>query len=249
MSAKMRIHLLDEIRGFCVFCMVFDHALFTLGYVFYHGFSQKMFDILAYISPLFALTFVLISGVSCILSRNNLNRGIKILCAAFVVTLFSLFIMSDAPIIFGVLHLLGCCAVLYAVTEKLIEKIPASLGLILCLVLFLFTYNTDRGYLGFEPLCIHLPQKLYEQEFLMVFGFRPTYSAYSDYFPLLPWMFAFFSGVFAGRKLKEQNLPEGIYKSRVPFFSLLGTNAFFVYLVHQPLIFGVYYIISLFGGL
>ena len=229
--------------------MVFDHALFTLGYVFFHGFSQKMFDLLAYISPLFALTFVLISGVSCMLSRNNLHRGIKTLCAAFLITLFSLFIMSDAPIIFGVLHLLGSCAVLYAVTEKFIRKIPASLGLILCLVLVLFTYNTDKGYMGFEFLPVNMPEKLYTQEFLMVFGFRSPYSAYSDYFPLLPWMFAFFAGVFAGRKLESQNLPEGIYKSRLPFFSMLGTNAFFIYLVHQPLIFGVYYIISLFGGL
>lgn len=249
MSAKKRIHLLDEIRGFCVFCMVFDHALFTLGYVFMHGFSQKMFDTLAYISPLFALTFVLISGASCMLSRNNLHRGIKTLCAGFLITLFSLFIMSDAPIIFGVLHLLGLCAVLYAVSEKLIRKIPSVLGLILCLVLFLFTYNTDKGYMGFEFLRINMPEFLYEQKLLMVLGFRSPYSAYSDYFPLLPWAFAFFAGVFAGRRLENGNLPETLYKSRVPFFSLLGTNAFFIYLIHQPLIFGVYYIISLFGGL
>lgn len=249
MGAKKRIHLLDEIRGFCVFCMVFDHALFTLGYVFSHGFSQKAFDILAYISPLFALTFVLISGVSCMLSRNNLNRGVKILCAAFGVTLFSLFAMSDAPIIFGVLHLLGSCAILYALCAKLIDKINAPFGLVLCLMLFLVTCNTDRGYLGFEFFRINLPQELYEQEFLMVLGFRSPYSAYSDYFPLLPWLFAFFAGVFLGKLLKDRGFPDGMYKSRVPFFSMLGTNAFFVYLVHQPLIFGVYYIISLIGGL
>lgn len=229
--------------------MVFDHALFTLGYLFGHSFSRDFFDILAYISPLFAATFVLICGISCMLSRNNLKRGIKILSAALAVTLFSLLIMSDAPIIFGVLHLLGSCVILYALTKKLIDKIPAPVGIILCALLFFATYNVDMGYLGFPSLCIKLPESLYTSGYLMMFGFRSPYSAYSDYFPLLPWMFAFFAGVFIGRYIKDGNLPESMYKSRIPFFSMLGTNAFFIYLIHQPLIFGVYYLISLTGGI
>lgn len=249
MSAKKRIHLLDEIRGFCVFCMVFDHALFTLGYLFGHSFSRSFFDILAYISPAFAATFVLICGVSCMLSRDNMNRGIKILCAAAVVTLFSIFIMKDAPIIFGILHLLGTCVILYALLKKLIDKVPAPLGITACVLLFFVFYNVDKGYLFFEPFEVKLPESLYASGSLMMLGFRSPLSSYSDYFPLLPWMFSFFAGVFIGRYLTSRELPEGMYKSRVPLFSLLGTNAFFIYLIHQPLIFGVYYIISLIGGI
>lgn len=249
MSAKKRIHILDEVRGFCVFCMVFDHALFTLGYMFDHHFSRIVFDLLAYISPLFAATFVMMCGASCMLSHNNLKRGIRILSAGVAVTLFSLIIMSDAPIIFGVLHLLGSCVTLYALTHKAIDKIPAPLGLVACVVLFFLTYSIDTGYLGFAPFVIKLPESIYESGHLMILGFRSPMSSYSDYFPLFPWMFAFFAGVFIGRYFMNEGLPEGVYKSRVPFFSMFGTNAFFVYIIHQPLIFGVYYLISLIGGI
>ena len=30
--ATQRIHLMDELRGFAVFCMVFYHAFYTLAY-------------------------------------------------------------------------------------------------------------------------------------------------------------------------------------------------------------------------
>ena len=232
-----------------MFCMVFDHALFTLGYMFGHSFSALVFDLLAYISPAFAATFVMMCGASCMLSRNNLKRGIRILSAALGVTIFSLFFMSDAPIIFGVLHLLGSCVILYALVHKAIDKIPVGLGLTACAVLFFLTYSIDTGYLGVAPFCIKLPDSIYDSGFLMMLGFRSPMSSYSDYFPLLPWMFAFFAGVFIGRYFTAEGLPQWVYKSRVPFFSLLGTNAFFVYIIHQPLIFGVYYLISLIGGI
>ena len=32
--ATKRIHLMDELRGFAVFCMVFYHAFYTLAYLF-----------------------------------------------------------------------------------------------------------------------------------------------------------------------------------------------------------------------
>lgn len=249
MSAKKRIHTLDEIRGFCVFCMVFDHALFTLGYMYYHEFSRQVFDILSYISPFFAATFMLICGVSCMLSKDNKRRGIKILTAAFAVTLVSVFLMPQAPIHFGILHLLGSCVILYALLGKFIDRVPAPLGIILCCVLFLLFFNTEKGYLLFEPFSLYLPSALYESGLLMIFGFKSPYAAYSDYFPLLPWMFSFFCGIFIGRYLADGKAPKCMYKSRVPFFSLLGTNAFLIYLIHQPLIFGVYYLISLTGGI
>lgn len=229
--------------------MVFDHALFTLGYMYYHEFSRNLFDILSLISPFFAATFILICGVSCMLSKDNMRRGIKILVAAFLVTLVSVFLMPDAPIVFGILHLLGSCVILYTLIKKLIDRIPAPLGIILCCILFILFYNTEKGYLLFEPFSVELPSFLYESGLLTIFGFRSLYAAYSDYFPLLPWVFPFLAGVFAGRYLKDGKAPECMYKSRVPFFSLLGTNAFFIYLIHQPLIYGVYYLISLTGGI
>ncbi len=248
LNPKTRIHALDEIRGFCVFCMVFDHALFTYGFIFANTFARNLFDFFSHISPAFAAVFVLLCGISCRLSRSNLLRGLRICAAALVLTFGSLIIMPHTPIIFGILHLLGLCVLLYHFTGRFTDKLPAPVGIAICALLFALTYNIGNGYLGIGNLRINIPFEVYESNHLMVLGIISPFKAYSDYFPLLPWIFAFYAGVFIGKYAKEGKFPKWMYKSRVPFLQTLGKNAFFVYLIHQPLGFGVFYIISLIGG-
>ncbi|MBQ2687284.1 MAG: DUF1624 domain-containing protein [Clostridia bacterium] len=248
MSDRKRIHFIDEVRGFCVLCMVFYHAMYTLGFMFGLSTAQKMFWFFSFISPAFAFAFIMMCGISSTLSRSNFKRSLPILGAALAVTLVSLFITPDAPILFGILHLLGVSVFLYSLTERFFNKIPAAIGLAVCFLLFLLTYNLPNGYLGFEGvLKLSLPKVLYNENYLFFFGFIKEGIAYSDYFPLIPWLFAFLTGVFAGKLLKGR-YPEFMYKERAPFFTMLGTNAFIIYVIHQPIIFGVSYILSLFGG-
>ena len=249
LSDKKRIHFIDEVRGFCVACMVFFHAMYTFGFMFGYPVAQKLFFFFSFISPAFSFAFIMMCGISSTLSRSNFKRSLPILGAAMVVTLVSVFMMPDAPIIFGILHLLGVCVLLYSLTEKLFLKINPAVGLAVSLVLFAVTYNVMNGYLGFGSFSINLPEVLYENNTLSIFGFLGKGTSYSDYFPLLPWMFAYFSGTFAGRLLKGR-YPAFMYKKRIKFFTLLGTNAFIVYVIHQPIIFGVSYILTLlFGGI
>ncbi len=248
LTHKRRIHTLDEIRGFCVFCMVFDHCLFTYGYMFGSKVSRSLFEFFEHISPAFAATFMLICGISCGLSRNNFLRGIKILGAALVVSLVTLVIMPDMPIIFGILHLLGTSVIIYTLFGRFLRKIPPVAGIMVCALLFVLTYSIDSGYLGIGSLRLEIPKELYLSNNFMALGFRSPLKAYSDYFPLLPWVFPFLAGTFLGKYAQEERFPRWMHKSRIPFFSTLGTNAFFVYLIHQPLAYGVFYLISLFGG-
>lgn len=229
-------------------CMVFYHAMFTMGFMFGLETSKEMFYFFSFISPLFAFAFIMMCGISSTLSRSNLKRSIPIIAAAMAVTLVSLFITPDAPIIFGILHLLGFAVFFYGVTEKLFNKINPVAGLAVSLFLFLLCYNTQLGYLGFEGIfTVKLPSVLYNSNYFSFLGFVKAGTYYSDYFPLLPWFFAFTSGTFAGRLLKGR-YPKFMYKKRVPFFSLLGTNAFIIYVIHQPIIYGVSYILTLLSG-
>ena len=248
LSEKKRIHFIDEVRGFCVMCMVFYHAMFTMGFMFGFITAQDMFYFFSFISPYFAFAFIMMCGISSTLSRSNFRRSLPILGAAFVVTLVSFFITPYAPIAFGILHLLGVCVLGYSFTEKLFEKINPVFGIIIAFVIFLLTYNVQYGYLGFDGLFkISLPTELYKSNMFCFLGFVKEGTLYSDYFPLLPWFFAYISGVFAGRLLKGR-YPEFMYKQRIPFFTLLGTNAFVVYVIHQPIIYGVSYILTLLSG-
>lgn len=229
-------------------CMVFYHAMFTMGFMFGMKVAVDMFYFFSFISPAFAFAFIIMCGISSTLSRSNLKRSFPIIGAAVAVTLVSLFITPDAPILFGILHLLGFSVLGYSLTEKLFARINPVAGIVVALILFSLCYNIQYGYLGFEGVFkITLPSSFYNTNLFSFAGFVKEGTSYSDYFPLLPWVFAFISGVFAGRLLKGR-YPKFMYKQRVPFFTLLGTNAFIIYVIHQPIIFGVSYILTLLSG-
>ena len=62
--------------------------------------------------------FFVISGISCLFSRNNLRRGVITLIAAYVLSAFTglLAFWTDDPtqfIRFGVLHCYGYCQIIY----------------------------------------------------------------------------------------------------------------------------------------
>lgn len=226
-------------------CMVFYHAMYTMGFMFGLTTAQNMFWFFSHISPAFAFAFIMMCGMSSTLSRSNFKRSLPILGAAVAITFVSLFITPNAPILFGILHLLGVCVLLYSFVEKFFNKVNPAFGLSLSIVLFLLTYNVLNGYLGFEGIFkITLPHALYEQDYLSFLGFLSEGASFSDYFPLLPWVFAFLTGVFTGNLLKGR-YPKFMYKQKVRFFTLLGTNAFIIYVIHQPIIFGVSYILTL----
>ena len=132
-------------------------------------------------------------------------------------------------------------------TEKFFDKINPVVGICVSVTVFLICYNVQNGYLGYEFFRVNLPLALYENNAFSFMGFVKDGPYYSDYFPLLPWLFAFLAGTFAGRLLKGR-YPAFMYKQKVPFFTLLGTNAFIIYVIHQPIIYGVSYILKLLSG-
>ena len=69
-------------------------------------------------------------------------------------------------------------------------------------------------------------------------GFPPADCYSTDYFSLLPWCFLFLTGYFLRRvQLDRQARPER--DIRLPVFSTLGRHSLLIYLVHQPLVFGL----------
>ena len=115
---KIRYHLLDELRGFMVLCMVFFHGFYLGGFAFCIEFLADMYFFFLPLEPVFAAGFIFICGLCTNFSRSPLKRGALALAAGFAVTavtlLMTLFGVNE-PIYFGILHLLGLCLVLSAV--------------------------------------------------------------------------------------------------------------------------------------
>ena len=220
-----RIRFLDALRGGAVAAMVCYHLwvdFYTQGLIGRAWLYNPWLDAL---QKVIACTFIVLCGVSCRFSRNNLRRGLEILAAAGVVTLVSWLFSPELIIVYGVLHFLATAVLLYALAGKLAEKLPVFVLPVLCLAGAVLTWR--------------IPQQVWDVNGLWIFGFRNETFRSADYFPLLPNLFIFLFGTWLGGFLAARRGPERLYRLSCPPLELLGRLAIWIYLIHQPLCMGV----------
>ncbi|MDR2600221.1 MAG: DUF1624 domain-containing protein [Oscillospiraceae bacterium] len=56
---------------------------------------------------------------------------------------------------------------------------------------------------------------------------------------MLPWIFVFLLGTWIGIYIKENKFPKWFYNFKIPFFPLIGRHALLVYILHQPILYGL----------
>lgn len=248
-AQRPRLYLMDELRGFAVFCMVFYHAFYTFAFLYEIKWMMILFQFFTPAEPFFAALFIMISGVSSLLSRSNLRRGLRLLAIALAVTLVTAIVTPDYAIWFGILHFLAVCMILYGLLGRYLKKIPFSWVIVLLFVfLYFFTRPIPSGYLGFGPVSvIPLPGEIYHIPGLFPLGFYDSSFRSSDYFPLLPWGFLFLAGTVIGIPVAKGLAPQWMYPSRVPFFSWMGRWALIIYMAHQPLIYALAWLLERLG--
>lgn len=240
-----RIHLMDELRGFAVFCMVFYHGFYTLAFLMGQSWGEWLYRFFMPAEPWFAGLFIFIAGISSNLTHSNLVRGVKLLGVALLVTLATAIAVPDELIVFGILHFLSVCMIAFGLLQLLrrrlgrTEEPPFRLWpVVVCAVLFIVTRYLASGYLQIPfVLRVFLPSGWY-QAWLAPLGLPGPGFSSADYFPLLPWCFVFAAGTVMGRLAKAGKFPAWTYPSRVPFFSFLGRHALLIYVLHQPVIYG-----------
>ncbi len=239
-----RIHLMDEVRGFAVLCMIVYHGLYLFADIFHWSAFVPILRFFYPAEPFFAAAFIFISGISSQLSHSNLARGLKLAAVALVVTAATYLVVPDSVIIFGVLHMLAFCMIFFGLTASLLQKIPFWPGFLSCLILFLLTWGLSPHnpvpYVGIPPLLEwKIPDSWMQTDWLCFLGLHTETFVSGDYFPIFPWMFVFLGGTFVGRFAKAGKFPSFTYKRRIPFFSLVGRHALLLYVLHQPVLFGV----------
>lgn len=243
---KGRIHLLDELRGFALIFMVCYHAFFTIGYFFGWSWGADIIKVLYPIGPYFAGAFVVISGISSNLSHSNIDRGARLFFIAYIVSIATfLAVGNDNAIRFGILHMLSVCMMLYGLISRIIKPIPIVIGVIFNVILFILTFTVSDGKLSIPFLWeMQLPLEWYQTDFLYPLGFISNGFSSGDFFPLLPWLFLFFAGSFFGRLAVQKKLPRFTYKSHIKPLAFIGRHSLIIYLAHQPVIFGVCYLVQ-----
>lgn len=245
---KPRYRLLDELRGFMVFCMVFYHGFYTLSSVFGLNVGTILFDFFSPAEPFFAGGFILLSGCMCNFSRSNLKRGGLLLGISLVLTTVTVLLspyVGDVQIYFGILHLLAVSMILAGLLKGVLARINPLAGLLVCLFVFILTFGIPANNTDFLGVSRFVPEGLTEIGWLFPIGISKKSFQSADYFPLLPWMFLFFAGYFVGRLGVIQKYDRIFMPSRFRPFAFLGRHALVIYVLHQPVIFGVVWLLNL----
>lgn len=224
-----RIWELDALRGLCILGMLAVHLLFDLT-----GLTGILrWEIpgwLLFVMDWGGVLFFLISGICATLGSRCIRRGLIVLGCGMAVTAvtvgMSLLGIAHRAIIiyFGVLHCFGVCMLLW----YLFRKLPTSTLAVLS-VLFIALGLWFRGL-------------TVQSRWLFWLGLTFDGFATSDYFPLLPFLGFFLAGAVLGRLLykeKKTRFP-GI---RLRFLEWTGRWSLPIYMLHQPIITGLIYLI------
>lgn len=232
---KKRIWELDVLRGVCILGMVVVHLIYDLQTFFSLPFlaDSRLFDL---IKQWGGVLFLLISGICVTLGSHPVRRGLIVfacglICSAVTAGMYFLNVADKSIIIyFGVLHCLGVCMLLWPLFKRLPVWALGLLGLGLTVLGLWISGNVVVDFPWLIPL-----------------GLVPGDFASSDYFPLLSNLGFFLVGAFLGKTLyrkKETLLPRVNPANPVlAFLTRLGKWSLPVYLLHQPIITGLLYLI------
>ena len=244
-TSKLRYNLIDAIRGLTIISMILFHTCWDLVYfgVLSPDFMKAIPAIVWQKS--ICCTFIFISGFVFCLGKNHVKHGLVTLGCGILITLVTCILMPDSRDIFGVLWLLGISTFIGIIMEKILRKNDAAVQvvLILNLIFFILTLNLVKGYIGIGSIIfINLPTSLYKDYFTTLLGFPFGGFFSSDYFPILPWSFLYICGLCTYLILcKKEGAMKPLTKD-VPALSFIGRHSLLIYMLHQPLVFGLLYL-------
>ncbi|NLY70933.1 MAG: DUF1624 domain-containing protein [Clostridiales bacterium] len=252
---KKRIWELDFLRGFCILLMIIDHIFYDLAFIFQEewfggiegegllylitDFSRTVyFPSLArkIIRPIAVFLFIFISGISCSFSHSNIKRGIRLAVVALALTAVNFgldFLMQQQDqltIRFGILHLLASSILIFCLLKRLGKLAMVVIAILAIIFGTYYLYNPLETNISYMAILVKSTTNLYS----------------ADYFPILPFIGYFLIGAALGPLL---------YKHRTSLFPIdnlnrirpvlfFGRNALIVYLIHQPVIYAILYLIG-----
>jgi len=234
---KKRIWELDVFRGICMLGVIAMHFVYDMVEL-YRLVAWDYPAIFTFIRDWGGVLFLLLSGTCATLGSRSVRRGLIVLGCGLAITAVTaamyLLELYDRSIIiyFGVLHCLGICMLLW----PLFRKLPWW-ALLLCGGVL-----TALGFwLQMQPPVDHC--------WLMAVGLPWQGFASADYFPLLPYFGFFLLGAALGKTVyrrKESLFPNVNTKNIfIRFFGFCGRQSLWLYLLHQPILSGIFYLILL----
>lgn len=219
-----RIREIDIMRTFAMMLMVAYHVLYDLNN--FAGLDISYYKPpISIIGKLSAIIFIFLSGVSSGLGSNPVRRGIGVFSYGMLVTLVTFVFFKDRFVAFGILHLLGVCMIV----SPPMKRAP------LWALVFISVISAAAGW------CFN---KMTAQTWgLLPFGITSEGFVSMDYYPLFPYISVFTAGVIYYRIFYRERKSIFNLKPKNDIIEKLSKNSLIIYLLHQPVILGIIYVV------
>ncbi len=247
---KKRYGLPDTLRGLALLNMIAYHFVWNLNYFFNLNWELQQNNALYIWQQCICWTFIFVSGLSFSFAKKPLKNGIIVFVCGAIISAVTMYFMPEVRILFGILTLIGSCIIILSLLQRLLKKIPGIIGFLISASLFFVTRNVNKGSLGFEDIIIsELPGEWYANLFTTYIGFTENGFMSTDYFSLIPWIFLFLCGYYVYNILLKYNLLDKILKFKIGPLAAIGQKTLIVYMIHQPILYGIIILMSLFSKL
>jgi uncharacterized membrane protein len=235
-SSSVRLPLVDALRGFAVAQMIVYHFIYDLNYFGWLQLGMTRNQPWVGWRTAIVTQFLLLVGVSLVLRlarrpgwRDFWWRWAQVAAAAALVSLGSWLMFGPRWIYFGILHFIAVALVVARLLAPLREwnLLPAAAAL-------------AAGWFYLDPAFNAAPAN--------IVGFVTIKPRTEDYVPLFPWIAATLAGLALGSWWQRHGFALSPTWQRVNahpprLLVLLGTWALTVYLVHQPILIGLLWLI------
>jgi len=236
MNKAVRFKGIDVFRGWAIFLMVLFHFSFDLNHFSYIDIDIKNDKFWVYFRFIIVSIFLLTVGMSLKLTHKDKikwksvrKRALFLGSASILVTLGSYLLFPQSWIYFGVLHfILFSSFILLPFLNYPIVSIVLG---VLIFVGYFLEYLHMHWLFDWVSVPLHLPLEHTED----IIRFFPwfTLMLFGSAMITLNWHNQIFNNSFFNKQSRYHT-----------FFSFLGKNSLVIYLTHQPLLFGVFWLLT-----
>ena len=233
MVTSNRVSCVDTLRGVAIILMVIFHFCYDLQYFKIYNFHITSNPFFLNFRVLIVTLFLFIVGVSLYLSHQETIRWHRVKKRVFVlfgvallISLVTYFIFPRTWIYFGIIHFIALASLfgLFFLRQRVVAFI-IGVGVIVL-------YNL--GFISMHPLFSYIAPKI---------GL-PLYHT-EDLVPFIPWFGVVLVGIALSSSFVyfcQKKKIEAFFR-KLSLLNFLGRHALLIYLLHQVILFALFFVI------